>query len=70
MYCVKADWILKDEDGIGMEFMKAMLKKRNRDIFMTPYMKIIVFYLYEVYSKKIKLVLLPPYIAHLILVNI
>ena len=69
IYCVKADWILKDEDGIGMEFMKTMLKKKNRDIFLTPYMKIIVFYLYEVYSKKIKLVLLPPYLAHLILVN-
>ena len=35
---IKADWILNDENGIGLEFLEAMLKKRNRDIFMTPYM--------------------------------
>ena len=38
IFCVRADWILNDEDGIGMEFMQSMLKKKNRDIFMTPYM--------------------------------
>jgi hypothetical protein len=70
IYCVKADWILKDDDGIGMEFMQAMLKKKNRDIFMTPYMMIIIQFLYEIYSRRIKLMLLPPYIAHLIFVNI
>ena len=37
IYCVRADWILNDADGIGMEFMQTMLKKKNRDIFMTPY---------------------------------
>jgi hypothetical protein len=47
-----------------------MLKKKNREIFMTPYMKIIVAFLYEIYSEKIKLVLLPPYLAHLAFVNI
>ena len=38
IYCVRADWILNDKDGIGMEFMSAMLIKKNRDVFMTPYM--------------------------------
>tara|TARA_B110000285_G_C14616451_1_gene377201 strand:- start:133 stop:345 length:213 start_codon:yes stop_codon:yes gene_type:complete len=47
-----------------------MLKKKNRDVFMTPYMKIIVEFLYEIYSYRIKIVLLPPYLAHLAFVNI
>ena len=37
---------------------------------MTPYMKIIVEFLYEIYSYRIKIVLLPPYLAHLAFVNI
>ena len=53
-----------------MEFMQAMLKKKNRDIFMTPYMKIIIQFLYEIYSRRIKLLLLPPYLGHLVFVNI
>jgi len=69
IYCIRADWILKDEEGIGMEFMQAMLKKKNRDIFMTPYMKIIIQFLYEIYSRRIKIMLLPPYVAHLVFVN-
>ena len=38
--CVRADWILTGDIGLG--FMQNLLKKRNRSIFMTPYMKIIV----------------------------
>jgi len=68
--CIRADWILNDVDGIGLEFMQSMLKKKKREIFMTPYMKIIIEFLYEIYSKKIKLVLLPPYLAHLAMVNV
>ena len=66
---VRADWILNDEEGIGMEFLQAMLRKRNREIFMTPYMKIMIQFLYEAYSYRIKLFLLPPYLAHLFAVN-
>ena len=48
--CIRSDWILKDENGLGLEFLKAMLKKKNRDIFMTPYMKIVIEFLYDIYS--------------------
>lgn len=70
LFCVRADWILKDDDPHGMQFLKTMLAKRNRDVFMTPYMKIIIQFLYEAYSAKIKLLLLPPYLAHLLAANL
>ena len=36
--CIRADWILQDDSGLGLEFMNEMLKKKNREVFMTPYM--------------------------------
>ena len=38
MKCVRADWILSDDQGLGLVFMNEMLRKKNRDVFMTPYM--------------------------------
>jgi len=70
MKCVRADWILQDELGLGLEFMNEMLRKKNRDVFMTPYMQIIIQFLYEAYSKRIKQALLPPYLIQLVFVNI
>ena len=40
--CVRADWILRDDLGLGLVFMNEMLKKKNREVFMTPYMQIII----------------------------
>jgi len=37
---------------------------------MTPYMQIIIQFLYDAYSKRIMLTLLPPYLFHLLFVNI
>ena len=37
---------------------------------MTPYMQIIIQFLYDAYSKKIMVTLLPPYLFHLLFVNI
>jgi len=70
MKCIRADWILQDDQGLGLIFMNEMLRKKNREVFMTPYMQIIIQFLYDAYSKKIMLTLLPPYIVHLIFVNI
>jgi len=70
MRCVRADWILQDEKGLGIVFMNEMLRKKNREVFMTPYMQIIIQFLYEAYSKRIMLTLLPPYLFHLLFVNI
>jgi hypothetical protein len=39
---IRADWILQDKQGLGLIFMNAMLRKKNRDVFMTPYMQIII----------------------------
>lgn len=37
--CIRADWIFKDKHGIT--FLKEMIKQKNKDIFMTDYIKII-----------------------------
>jgi len=42
MKCIRADWILQDELGLGLVFMNEMLRKKNREVFMTPYMQIII----------------------------
>jgi hypothetical protein len=36
--CIRADWILQDKQGLGLVFMNEMLRKKNREVFMTPYM--------------------------------
>ena len=33
MKAIRADWILQDDEGLGIEFMNAMLRKKNRDVF-------------------------------------
>lgn len=72
--CVRADWILQDsvdeKEAIGLNFMNNMLKKKNREVFMTPYMQIIIQFLYKQYSQRIMIALLPPYMLHLLFVNL
>lgn len=46
--CIRADWILND--SVGIEFLQAMLLKKNRDVFTTSYMKIVIKFLYDAYS--------------------
>ena len=47
-----------------------MLFKKNREVFTTSYMKIVVKFLYDAYSYRIIIFLLPPYLAHLIAINL
>tara|TARA_B110000285_G_C15087848_1_gene597246 strand:- start:497 stop:1342 length:846 start_codon:yes stop_codon:yes gene_type:complete len=68
MKSIRADWIL--HGNLGLTFMNAMLRKKNREVFMTPYMQIIIQFLYDAYSRRIMLALLPPYLLHLLFVNI
>ena len=65
---VRADWIINEE--IGRTFMNEMLRKKNREVFMTPYMQVIIEFLYRAYSRRIMKILLPIYIIHLVFVNL
>ena len=65
---IRGDWILNEE--IGRQFLQAMLWKKNRDVFTTSYMKIVIKFLYDAYSYRIIIFLLPPYLAHLIAINL
>ena len=38
--CVRADWILNDKVN-GIEFLKEMIRLKNKDVFMRSYTKII-----------------------------
>ena len=40
MCCIRADWILDEE--AGLDFLKAMLREKNREVFVSSYMKIII----------------------------
>ena len=44
--CIRADWILNDEVN-GIEFLKEMVRLKNKDVFMRSYTKIITQYLYK-----------------------
>ena len=65
---VRADWIINEE--IGLTFMNEMLRKKNREVFMTPYIQVIIEFLYRAYSGRIMQFLLPIYVIHLIFVNL
>jgi len=60
---VKADWIVNTQNGLI--FLKELLKQQNKDIFMTPYIEIVIEFLYNQFRDKIMQNLLPPYILHL-----
>jgi len=45
MQCVKADWIINTENGLI--FLKELLKQQNKDVFMTPYVEIVIEFLYN-----------------------
>ena len=59
---MRADWIINED--LGIEFLKEMLAQKNKDLFMTEYVKMLTHFLYKAYSKKIMKMLLPPYIIH------
>ena len=65
---IRGDWILNEE--IGREYLQAMLFKKNREVFTTSYMKIVIKFLYDAYSYRIIIFLLPPYLAHLVAINL
>ena len=61
---IRADWIInnkKSDDGI--KFLMELLRQKNQEILMTPYMKIVINFLYKKYSKQIMKSLMPPYIV-------
>ena len=39
--CIRADWIINDKE-YGVQYLKQMIKLKNKDIFMTDYTKILV----------------------------
>jgi len=62
--CIRVDWIINDKEGL--KFLKELLKQQNKDIFLTPYILIVIEFLYIEYSNKIKSMLMPPFILHII----
>jgi len=64
VFAVRADWILNED--IGLNFLQELLKQQRKDIFETRYIKIIIQFLYNKYSRDIKRKLLPFYIPHII----
>ena len=63
MFALKLDWIINDEDGT--QFLKAILKSENLEIFECNTIIIIVEYLYTHYKTNILKYRLPFYIAQL-----
>ena len=63
---MRADWIINEEEGLL--FLKELLRQQNKDIFMTPYIQIVIEFLYQKYSASIKKYLMPPFLMHLIAV--
>ena len=47
MQAVRADWILDSERPEGLEFLRSLCSQRNNDLFHTPYIKIIIQFLYS-----------------------
>ena len=65
---VRADWIINDAEGLL--FLKELLRQQNKEIFMTPYIQIVIEFLYQKYSASIMTRLMPPFMIHLIAVFI
>lgn len=64
--CVRADWIINSEEGIL--FLKELLRQQNKEIFMTPYIMIVIEFMYKKYAEKIMRRLMPPFMFHLVAV--
>ena len=64
---IKADWIINEH--IGFQFLLELSKKKNKEVFESKYVKIVIQFLYESYSKNIMKLLLPPFLFHLLFVN-
>ena len=62
--CVRADWIIKKKEGLL--FLKELLRQQNKDVFMTPYIMIVIQFLYQKYSASIMTRLMPPFLIHLV----
>ena len=62
IWCVKADWIINTYDP---DFLSELLKQENRELILTPYVKLIIDYLYGQYSSEIKKMIFP-YAIHIV----
>jgi hypothetical protein len=62
--CVRADWIIQKKEGLL--FLKELLRQQNKDVFMTPYIMIVIQFLYQKYSASIMTRLMPPFLIHLV----
>ena len=47
-------------------FLKELLRQQNKDVFMTPYIMIVIQFLYQKYSASIMTRLMPPFLIHLV----
>ena len=65
---IKADWIINEQ--IGFQFLLELSKKKNKEVFESKYVKRVIQFLYESYSKNIMKLLLPPFLFHLLFVNL
>jgi hypothetical protein len=45
---IEVDWIFNEKEGL--DFLKEMIKQNNKEIFGTEYTKIIIKYLYGIFS--------------------
>jgi hypothetical protein len=63
--CIRADWIFGEN---GIPFLKEMLRQKNKAVFMTPYIMILIEFLYTKYSEKIFKRIMPPFMLHLFLI--
>lgn len=57
----------QSEDLVGQQFLKELLKNKNKDLFMTSYVQIIVRFLFKQFRDSILKVLLPFYVIHFLI---
>ena len=65
MQAVRADWILDDSKPQGLDFLRSLTLSRNNELFDTPYVKIIIQFLYSRFRAQIMKRKLPLYVIHL-----
>ena len=63
---VRADWLLDDSSGVGLEFLRDLGKVNDKGIFESEYVSIVIQFLYSRFRDKIVRTKLPLYVIHLI----
>ena len=63
---INADWIINDEDGLG--FLQELIRQNNKEMFETPYIEIIIEFLYNKFSAKIIKGIMPLFLLNYIFI--